>query len=335
MSWKLLDNIDLGGGQLFNVAVQQLGSDPAGFEGQIWELTTTHKLKAYLNGAITIVRTTDTPITDTDVAAANKDGVVGTASMRTIGTGAQQAMAGNTTLATIAAPGADVSLNTHKITNVVDGTNPQDVATVNQLTTAIAGLDVKPSARAAALVNINIANPGTAVFDGVTLTSGQRLLLPNQTAPAENGVYVFTASGSALTRALDFDTWAEIPGSLIAVEEGTAMTAGGGGGYRDAVVLATADQGGTLNTTSVTFSKMNSPAAGVAKFAADITGNGVLTAFTVTHNLGTTDVVVSVRDVTADEEVGTLVKHPTTNTVTINVAQPVANLKVYRVTVIG
>jgi len=36
-------------------------------------------------------------ITDTEVAAANKDGVAGTASMRTLGTGAQQAMAGNAT----------------------------------------------------------------------------------------------------------------------------------------------------------------------------------------------------------------------------------------------
>jgi len=37
----------------------------------------------------------DTTITDADVAAANKDGVAGTASLRTLGTGAQQAAAGN------------------------------------------------------------------------------------------------------------------------------------------------------------------------------------------------------------------------------------------------
>src|SRR3982751_6486240 len=36
-------------------------------------------------------------ITDTDVAAANKDGAAGTASMRTLGTGATQAAAGNHT----------------------------------------------------------------------------------------------------------------------------------------------------------------------------------------------------------------------------------------------
>lgn len=45
-------------------------------------------------GADTVGVTTGC-LTDTQVAAANKDGVVGTASLRTIGTGAQQAAAGN------------------------------------------------------------------------------------------------------------------------------------------------------------------------------------------------------------------------------------------------
>lgn len=79
-------------------------------------------------------------ITDAQIAAANKDGVAGTASMRTIGTGAQQAMAGNKTLATIAAPGADVSLATHKLTNVVDPTGAQDAATKNYVDVAISGV---------------------------------------------------------------------------------------------------------------------------------------------------------------------------------------------------
>lgn len=46
-------------------------------------------------GTITSAMVTDGTITDTDVAAANKDGASGTASMRTLGTGAAQACAGN------------------------------------------------------------------------------------------------------------------------------------------------------------------------------------------------------------------------------------------------
>jgi hypothetical protein len=43
------------------------------------------------------LRKGQTDVTDAEVAAANKDGVAGTASMRTLGTGAQQAAAGNHT----------------------------------------------------------------------------------------------------------------------------------------------------------------------------------------------------------------------------------------------
>ena len=49
------------------------------------------------DGAVTSVKIADGTITDTDVAAANKDGAAGTPSMRTLGTGATQAAAGNHT----------------------------------------------------------------------------------------------------------------------------------------------------------------------------------------------------------------------------------------------
>ena len=50
--------------------------------------------------AVTVVRAAqlkDGDITDVDIAAANKDGIAGTPSMRTLGTGAQQAAAGDHT----------------------------------------------------------------------------------------------------------------------------------------------------------------------------------------------------------------------------------------------
>lgn len=49
-------------------------------------------------------------VTDTQIASANKDGTSGTASMRTLGTGAQQAAPGNIKLDTIGAP-TDVTTN--------------------------------------------------------------------------------------------------------------------------------------------------------------------------------------------------------------------------------
>ncbi len=312
------------------VAVQQLASDPgAPFEGQVWENTTTFKLKARLNGATVILRDTGTPITDTDVAAANKDGVAGTASLRTLGTGAQQAMAGNTRLDTIASPTGSVSLNSQKITGLQDGSANSDAATVGQLNSVAAGLDTKASVRVATTAAGTLASSfanGQSV-DGITLATGDRILIKNQASASENGIYVVAASGSP-TRATDFDAWTEIPGALVAAEVGSTNA--------DKVFISTADQGGTLNTTAITFTILNPTAgAGLTKYAQDITGNGATTQFTVTHSLSTTDVQISVYDVANDLEVLMDKKRPTANTVRLDFAVAPANLKVYRVVVIG
>jgi hypothetical protein len=127
-----------------------------------------------------------------------------------------------------------------------------DAANKNYVDTQISNTknlyDPKDSVRAATTVNITISNPGTAVFDGVTLSNGDRLLVKNQTAPAENGIYVFNGSAAALTRALDFDAWTKIPGGHTVVEEGTTQA--------DGMWLSTANQGGTLGTTAITWQQI-------------------------------------------------------------------------------
>lgn len=112
----------------------------------------------------------------------------------------------------------------------------------------IAGLsgifDVKPSVRVKSTGNVTISNPGTATFDSVALANGDRAFLGSQTAPAENGIYVFNGSAVAMTRATDMDAWTEIPGAFFAVEEGTT--------FADTIWLITANAGGTLGTTAIT-----------------------------------------------------------------------------------
>lgn len=145
-----------------------------------------------------------------------------------------------------------------KIVNVGTPTNPSDAANKSYIDGLIAGLtslvSFKAGVRAATTANITISNPGTAIFDGVTLVSGNRLLVKNQTAPAENGIYVWTASGSALTRATDFDAWTEIPGAAVIVEEGTVNS--------DTLWISTANDGGTIGTTAITFSQLTSGGGG-------------------------------------------------------------------------
>ena len=56
--------------------------------------------------------------------------------------------------------------------------------------------------------------------DGITLSTGDRILLKDQSTGAENGIYTINASGSP-TRATDFDGNDEVPGAMVVVLEGT------------------------------------------------------------------------------------------------------------------
>ena len=107
----------------------------------------------------------------------------------------------------------------------------------------------KDSAEAAAVGNVNVSNPGTNTFDGVTLTNGQRLLLINQSAGAENGLWEFNGSSSALTRPNDFNDWdSEVVGAIVPVEDGGSV-------YGATVWVNTNSEGGTLGTTPITFTQ--------------------------------------------------------------------------------
>lgn len=84
-----------------------------------------------------------------------------------------------------------------------------------------AGVVPQKSVKAASTANLTLS--GAQTIDGISLIAGDRILVKDQTAGADNGVYV-VASGS-WTRATDFDgnPTAEVQtGSLIYVESGTS-----------------------------------------------------------------------------------------------------------------
>lgn len=157
-----------------------------------------------------------------------------------------------------------LDLNGKNVSNMADGVSPADAVTLQQVQAFIRGLDWKDSVRAASTANITVASAliNGLSMDGVSLATGNRVLLMNQTAPAENGIWVVAASGAA-SRATDADSSAEVtPGMAVSVEEGTANG--------DKAFMLTTNGPITLGTTGLTFSPLG---GGGSAYTAD--GNGI------------------------------------------------------------
>lgn len=94
------------------------------------------------------------------------------------------------------------------------------IASKSYVDSAIAGLKFKKECRVASTGNIDVSLPGTTM-DSVTLSSGDRIFLKDQTAPKENGPWVFNGPASSLTRPTDGDTGAELVSATFPIAEGT------------------------------------------------------------------------------------------------------------------
>lgn len=161
----------------------------------------------------------------------------------------------------MAAPTADVSLNSQKITNLADPVSAQDAATKNYVDQVAQGLDVKASVRAGTTNNITLS--GTQTVDGVVLTSGDRILVKDQTTQSQNGIYVVAAG--AWSRSSDADTWDELVSAFVFVESGTSNADNG--------YVCTVDPGGTLGSTNVVWEQFSGAGQITAGSGLSKTGN--------------------------------------------------------------
>jgi hypothetical protein len=126
----------------------------------------------------------------------------------------------------MAAPTAAVSLNSQKITGLADGTASTDAATFGQISALMSAQQWKDPVDAATTANIaTLAGGAPNTLDGVTLAVGARVLVKNQTTPAQNGIYVVNTLGTGANgswgRATDADTAAELTDATVLVQEGT------------------------------------------------------------------------------------------------------------------
>ncbi len=149
------------------------------------------------------------------------------------------------------------------------------------------GLDLKDSSHAAttaALSAVTYSNGSSGVgatltanangaltVDGQTMVAAERVLIKDQAAGLQNGIYTVTATGSGgavfvLTRATDFDSTAEVTsGAFTFIETGTANS--------DSGWVMTTDGAVTIGTTALAFSQFSGAGQITAGTGLTKTGN--------------------------------------------------------------
>lgn len=364
MAKKFLTNIDMAGNELQNYRAHNLAAAPStpGLGQRYYDTATNTEY--FWNGAwvpTDATKRTGIPLSNLATDPLARSNHTGTQLASTISNFDTQVRTSR--LDQMAAPTAAVSMNSQKITNLAAPTaGSTDAARIidveNAVQSAAAGIDSKPSVRLVATSNIASLS-GLSAIDGVTPVANDRILLTAQTTASQNGVYV--AAAGAWSRATDADATGEItPGAFWFVEEGTTY---GKSQWRcnntGAITL------GSTNITIVQFGATSDLVAGaglvrtgstmdigagngiivnadniqvdtavvVRKYAAAF-GDGVASSYTITHNLNTQDVTVSVRQVSDNVFVECDIQSNGVNTVVLSFASAVATNSL-RVTVHG
>lgn len=304
-SLTLSSFLDLQKNELRNAVVQVLAAPPASpvtgqiyynsdpndgavgllvYSGSVWEAVgsidgidvTGPIQKSTSGGTVTISISAADGSNAGSMSAAHYTLVNGATDANTASAIVKRDASGNFTAGTVSATTVSISGSV---------TNATDAATKAYVDGVASGLDVKASVRVATTANVALATAlenGDAI-DGITLATGDRVLVKNQSTGSENGIYVVQSSGAAV-RATDADASSEVTAGLFTfVEEGTAN---GNTGW-----VLTTDNPITLGTTALVFTQFSG--------AASITGGAGLT-------LTGADLSVNVDDSTIEISTDTL-----------------------------
>lgn len=295
MAQKFLTDIDLVQNALINGKFEVVASDPnsGNFEGRLIYNSTEKVIKVRTNDSwrkmihsATVAGTASSALTVSEsngaltftpnLATSASAGVMSAADYAKLAAATNEATAG-----TLVLRDGDGRFR------AASPSDANDVANKAYVDAARSGLDVKDSVRAATTAPITVASTSSgSVVDGVTLATGDRLLVKNQSTGSENGIYVVQATG-ALVRATDFDSTAEVtPGAFTFVEEGTTNA--------DSGWVVTTDGTITVGTTAISWAQFSGAGSITAGDGLTKTGNelDVNTDSTTTYINGSNQVAV-------------------------------------------
>jgi hypothetical protein len=253
-----------------NVTAAKLASDSVE-TGKIVNSAVTEAKIA--DGAVTSAKILDGTIVNGDInasAAIDQSKISGL----TTDLGNKLALAGGTMTGAIA-------MGTNKITGLGTPTDGTDAATKSYVDTTVQGIDWKASVKAATTANVTLASDleNGDTLDGVTLATGDRVLVKDQSTGSQNGIYVVKASG-APDRSTDADDGAEVTANFaVFVEQGTVNA--------DSGFTLTNNGAVTIGTTALAFTQFTGLGQIIAGTGLDKTGNTLDIDSTVTTNDGT------------------------------------------------
>jgi hypothetical protein len=202
-------------------------------------------------------------------------------------------------LGTIATQAANnVAVTGGSITGLGDPSVSSEAATKNYVDQAVAGLRTRIIAEAATTANIDLTadlqNGDT--LDGVTLVTGDRVLVKDQTDATANGLYIVVASGAA-SRDPEHDTIAELSGQMIVVNQGTSND--------NKIFLCTTDSSATIGVSNITYSQITPANVGTVT-SVGIADSGA-SEFTVTNSPVTSSGTINLAiNSIADTKLGTI-----------------------------
>lgn len=244
-------------------------------------------------------------------------------------------------------PDANIVMDSHKITSLLDPTAAQDAATKNYVDTTFAGsgaliyqggYDATSAAPSAGVKQgwtyaVTVAGTGSpAGFWSPTLEVGD-LIIANQDTPVDAGdwteinknIDVATGTVLGIVNVPAVGGLSISSGAVSLPNVGTAATVGG---VAKSLVLTTDTKG---RVSSATAGDIQIAASQVTNFCAEVESCqtarekvgtiGSATSWTITHNFGTRNVVATVYQNSGSyQEVKTTITRPTVNTVVISVA---------------